>query len=180
MVSQNTGAARRLPPVQESEMERVEKTQVSMNTLTPLVAALLRTGMRPCEIMAKLPEVKSPTISYIRSRIGLPPFRRGGGGYPRNKEMFERIRDLKASGLSYSQVGEIVGLSRVRTQQYLRPKTKNKPTSCQRCGFIGILHAHHTDYLTGSHEWICASCHGKATQEAARRNGRKHKGKAKG
>lgn len=70
----------------------------------------------------------------------------------------QEIRVLKASGKTYRQIADVLGVSRQRVQQRLRVKSK-RPDACQRCGAKGKLHGHHLDYITDDHQWLCPSCH---------------------
>lgn len=70
----------------------------------------------------------------------------------------QEIRTLKASGKTYAEIGKLIGVSRQRVQQRLRVKTE-PPERCHICGNSGKLHAHHLDYLSGDHIWLCISCH---------------------
>lgn len=79
----------------------------------------------------------------------------------------EIARQLMAEGKTYKQAGEILGVSRQRVQQLVRPtdnlrkmiieKSGNKCSFCGKEG--GRLHIHHPDYLDNEAVVLCKSCH---------------------
>lgn len=43
-----------------------------------------------------------------------------------------------------------------------------KPTCCERCGAIGMVYGHHSDYSKPMDvEWLCADCHGEQHRRTA-------------
>ena len=43
-----------------------------------------------------------------------------------------------------------------------------RPDSCQDCGAVGMVYAHHPDYSKPlSVEWLCSECHGKRHRRSA-------------
>lgn len=77
-----------------------------------------------------------------------------------------KIIELKNSGKSYSQIAEVMGLSKQRVQQLLMDKSKKRELleasdgTCDLCGrHSDKLDAHHEDYTNGPEMLLCTSCH---------------------
>lgn len=48
-----------------------------------------------------------------------------------------------------------------------------KPEACERCGIVGLLHGHHTDYSRPLDvQWLCPLCHKGAHLDGSHREGR--------
>jgi len=49
-----------------------------------------------------------------------------------------------------------------KTEKAIKTGKILKPDACSKCGWIGVLHAHHPDYSEPlAVMWLCPSCHGK-------------------
>lgn len=49
--------------------------------------------------------------------------------------------------------------ARVRVYQRLKRGVLKKPKTCEECGLVGYVQAHHIDYEKDIIEWICSDCH---------------------
>lgn len=87
------------------------------------------------------------------------------------------IREMKASGKTYAQIGKQMGVSRQRIQQLIAFSREEREElmaragkKCEDCGTpYGKLDTHHTDYIKNEGIVLCVPCHKKANvlQEAA-------------
>ena len=84
---------------------------------------------------------------------------------------------MKVAGYTYKQIGESLGVSRQRAQQYLRIIGHPTNGSCESCGKISaIIHCHHDDYRTNEFRLLCVSCHTREHPLKKKRlKDRKHK-----
>ena len=90
------------------------------------IKKMLKAGMPPYVIREKLPGTGSGKITYWRRRLGMPPFKRGA----RLKlEAWVKARELWETGLTYQQVGDLMGVSRQRVHQYLTGYNSKKDRS---------------------------------------------------
>lgn len=131
----------------------------------PEIESLLKLGNRPYDIMKLFPKTTHSQIQAVRRRLGIAPFKSGRrpGGGQRSKRVAERIEKaklMKASGLTYKQIGKHFGVSRQMVQQYLRPNI-TVLEKCAKCGATENLLVHHRDYRFGLIEILCTSCHSK-------------------
>jgi len=122
-------------------------------------------------------------------RHGYIPKSKATGIRPENIELRERVRQLRREGKYYKEIYEEVGyISRYTLRTWCKgiPKPpnpgntnapwnkgkgrvkKNKPLTCERCGFIAKIPAqidcHHKDYNHDNNdadniEYICSNCH---------------------
>jgi len=82
-------------------------------------------------------------------------------------ERREQARKLKREGLSYSQIGEKMGVTKQRAQQLVTiPKSELEKLriaangKCQKCGKpSNKLDGHHEDYNSDRLIMVCVSCH---------------------
>ncbi len=121
---------------------------------------LLLSGVRLTtkQLEAKLGRCVSGTVlAQIRRQLNIP---RPPGGAKRSASMIRKIKILKSSGLTYSEIGKLLNISRQRAQQYIRePRTI---MFCEKCGTDkGPLHSHHIEYDPPLTETLCLSCHSK-------------------
>lgn len=130
------------------------------------IVLLLKAGIGVPEIMRRFPTIRRHQIAYWRVAVDTPPFRRGRPRGIVNKSLQMKIRTMKVSGMSYSQIGKHCGLSHQRVQQYLRVRLDSKV--CSRCGSdSNLIHAHHTDYATDRVVPVCIRCHPKIHKESS-------------
>lgn len=159
---EKSSAARRNGKLGGRPSGRKNKTPFDYLKSYSRIATLLLKGLKPKEIRVKYPDVSPSTISKIREKLNLPKFQRGGVGI-RDQGRLKIIRELKSKGVTYAAIGQKFGISRQAVQNCLRydvpiPTLKY----CVQCGTqTGILHRHHTDYLTGEVVRLCVSCHAK-------------------
>lgn len=78
----------------------------------------------------------------------------------------ERVRELKNSGMSYSEVAAQIGVSKQYIAQLLADKEARAELivksggRCERCGKeSNRLQAHHTDYNSSPDVVLCVKCH---------------------
>lgn len=104
--------------------------------------------------------------------------------------MFSQALTLRLEGLSYSEIGRKLGVSRQRAQQILMPPPpiynlirKRAGDRCERCGvFVTSGHVHHRNWQDGNHnnpdelEYLCPSCHMKSHPGIGGRRKRKQLG----
>lgn len=90
-----------------------------------------------------------------------------------------QARKLKASGHTYQQIGELVGVSRQRVQQVMQIKGAPKEGVCSKCQeWSKVLHCHHTNYETDAFTQLCPSCHARLHMGCPNRKRRPKKPKA--
>ena len=78
-------------------------------------------------------------------------------------------RRLKAIGMTYVDIGEIMGVSRQRIQQLVSPDENDKKAYIKQYGEVcyfepshnGTLNFHHVDYRDQTIVLICTPCHKK-------------------
>lgn len=72
-----------------------------------------------------------------------------------------RIRASRSSrGLFYNQKQGFKVQARHALNQQVRSGKIVKPTTCSKCGVVGDLQGHHSDYSNKLEvTWLCASCH---------------------
>lgn len=83
----------------------------------------------------------------------------------------EQARSMKASGMSYAQIGDVMGVSRQRAQKLVAPTElatqtlrQQKGNKCEECGrFSKKLDLHHDDYNGGPPRLLCVPCHRHAS-----------------
>lgn len=75
----------------------------------------------------------------------------------------EFARQLKISGHTYKEIGQMIGVSRQRIQDILKIKDGvSLSANCQFCGKNSdVLHKHHLNYETNEFQILCPSCHTK-------------------
>ena len=77
-------------------------------------------------------------------------------------EWEQEARRLKASGMTYQQVADEIGVSRQRIQQAMKIHGVPREGICEKCKmFSPVLHCHHLNYLTDDFEILCPTCHRK-------------------
>jgi len=82
-------------------------------------------------------------------------------------ERQQTARELKASGLSYGKVGEIMGVSRQRAQQLCLPFNEYRrkeflaAQECAKCKSKDKLQIAHVDYRDNLFLVMCNECHKK-------------------
>jgi len=132
------------------------------------IEKLLIEGKKPREIQKSV-QTTGSSICYVRRKLGIPPFKAGRPRGFKNTETRERVMEMKARGLSYSQIGKHFGFSHQRAQQYVlvqRRGPERKVEKCSDCGKLGVgLSRHHEDYTKEDTVMLCLSCHGKRTVE---------------
>lgn len=85
-------------------------------------------------------------------------------GIKANQEVLTIIRRLKERGMTYSEIGEIMGTSGSAVQQRIRLKGYPKGKAygiCPKCGKEGKLSGHHTSYINNTGIFICGACHSR-------------------
>lgn len=94
---------------------------------------------------------------------------------------YAEIMNMKKTGMTYSAIAKLSGVSRQRIQQIVRPP-KNKRMEiietvgkkCQRCGSVRGLHFHHLDYSDNPQlELLCVKCHRIADSDMIGRSPKK-------
>lgn len=81
---------------------------------TEQILKLLRAGQTPKQIKA-LVQCSASTITALRKRLGLPPFKRGAvAGYVRAATTIKlkRINHMRACGLTWQEVGQQMNCTR--------------------------------------------------------------------
>jgi hypothetical protein len=79
---------------------------------------LLKGGMRPYLVHQQFPQVHPSTIAWFRRwRLKMPPLPRGG--IAKNPAARLKARRLRKKGLTYAEIGEVLGVSKQRVHQYL-------------------------------------------------------------
>lgn len=105
---------------------------------------------------------------------------------PRDKNRYNAIVRLRGVGYSYVTIGRMFRISAVRASQILTPHkhqarmavtralfrgTLTRPKHCKRCGNLGEIEAHHTDYSKHLKVvWLCVGCHRKQTTKDRERS----------
>ena len=75
--------------------------------------------------------------------------------YASRKEVQERAR-IRSRALSGSLKVKARNLANLAIQK----GTLKRPDCCSRCGFMGVIQAHHKDYTRPLDvEWLCIDCH---------------------
>lgn len=141
--------------------------QLPCQNLSQKIDTLLVKGSLPLEIRNIL--TCSPSlISQRRKKLGIGKFKRGFVSGARKKSTGDKpqqIRQMKASGMTYSQIAKRFGTSKQAVQQLIKPKI-NRVGRCSQCSqFFQHLHAHHTDYIMDKIQLLCVSCHAFKTKK---------------
>ncbi len=147
-----------------------------MRVLGDEVIELLKQGKTPKEIREAL-ACAGNSVRYWADKLRMPLFKRGTGGKGLTEETKARVelaQRLKIAGYSYAAIGEHIGVSRQRAQQYLRirlPKDRNQHR-CEHCfKSAKVLHCHHVSYDTNEFMLLCVSCHSLAHVKPRRKRG---------
>ena len=94
------------------------RSGLTKNPRAQKIIRLLRAGATPRQIVRRIPDVDRSRISYFRSKLGLPPFRRGAVFDVKSRRKAAKLRQ---AGLTFKQIGEIFGVTRQRAHQLLQP-----------------------------------------------------------
>ena len=87
------------------------------------ISKLLKAGMRPYLVHQQFPQVHPSTIAWHRRwRLKMPPLPRGR--IMKNPAARRQARRLRKKGLTYAEIGKILGVSRQRVHQYIPRPTR--------------------------------------------------------
>lgn len=130
-----------------------------MTPTTIQIRQLLRRGWHPYDVGKKM-GCSPSRVSYHRRQLGLAPFPRGPRQISKTQLRRRLIRGFKVSGLSYSQIASLLGISVSRVAAILSGKVDPISGYCPVCGkFTVSLDRHHKNYLNDNVQLICRSCH---------------------
>lgn len=140
-----------------------------MSHIVEKVIRLANKGLNADEIANRL-KIKVTSVYYLCHRNKeIPKLKSGHRGKIKNIKLKKEIELMKSDGMTYRQIGSIVGLTGQRVQQLIRPEIVNAGT-CSQCGRRSSkLHRHHVNYAADKVKLLCASCHGKSNSHPLNR-----------
>lgn len=139
---------------------------------------MIKSGKRPCDVMAKFPELSPSNFSRINKKLGFKPHKPG----VRNKSIeiaksIIRFSESLPVQPTKSQLSKKFGISKQRLDQILNPEKHQcrwrthhlvkagkiqKPSKCSDCNRSARVEAHHPDYSNPRIViWLCKKCHCK-------------------